>query len=427
MCLELLQAVTIHVAVAINPLQTAACGLLVLPEQRVISQPLPGLVQRDQIKRSRVGGSVVGRVRNLFAGGEFADADLVQNLTRLGIAVVVNLRGLQLSEDFQCSPGKVGIDDHVLQADNQAVAPKDGNEPGYAGCGKKFACRLAELAQPQCGHVFHGLFEDTVNVFIGASQRRGGLLPIVQFVFDSILAGAQHMQAAKTLVCRGVAFDEVVLANTAPDWPRFEINAEANPAVIVDGHGIALDKTRDQRATEAVMLIAANQLFTIKLPTCSYVPPADDLLRLHFEDVGEIGAQRDFEVETGALHSVIADFKVLYNAVVHGAREYQAQARGFDFAVLGGDARIDEIGPRRVVGDRPGVLQDPVLAISIEVVIADVARVTAVESLIAARSHRAVGFGEHKGVAAIDRDLRRSDSYFDRHKIVLARLGSGGE
>src|SRR5215831_2386890 len=94
--------------------------------------------------------------------------------------------------------------------------PKTATNQGTPAA-KKFAGRLAELAQPQRGHVFHGLFEDTVNVFIGASQRRGRLLPIVQFVFDGILADAQRMQAANTLVCRRVAFDEAVLANTAPD------------------------------------------------------------------------------------------------------------------------------------------------------------------------------------------------------------------
>lgn len=65
------------------------------------------------------------------------------------------------------------------------------------------------------------------------------------------------------------------------------------------------------------------------------------------------------------------------------------------------------------------------LAIGIELVIADVARVTAIESLIGVRGYRAIAFGEHEGVAAIDRDLRRPDGHFeDGHKTVLACLGS---
>jgi len=98
--LEFLQAVTIDVTVAVNPLEAATRGFFVAMEQRVVSQPPPGLIQRNQIQGGSIRGSVIGRVRNLVRDSELTDAQLVQNSAGLGVPVVVHFRGLQFGENF---------------------------------------------------------------------------------------------------------------------------------------------------------------------------------------------------------------------------------------------------------------------------------------------------------------------------------------
>ena len=62
-----------------------------LLEQRSIAGAAPGRMQHDQVERRRVGGAVIGRVRNELEVGQLAGAQLVHDLAGLGVAVVVAL------------------------------------------------------------------------------------------------------------------------------------------------------------------------------------------------------------------------------------------------------------------------------------------------------------------------------------------------
>src|SRR5207253_10436746 len=196
---------------------------------------------------------------------------------------------------------------------------------------------------------------------------------------------------------------------------RFEIDGEADATVVVNGHATAVDDTRDQRANEAIMLIPTDKLPAFRQPTGRYMTLADHLLRLHFEDVGKIGPQHDFEVEAGALRTVITNLKVLYDAIGHGTRDDYAQGRACDFAILRHHGRIDEVGARGVIGNGARVLQHPALPIGIERVLADVTRVTAIEPLVGLRQHRSIGFGENERISMVDRHDRWANSNFYRH------------
>ena len=90
----LLEPVAVEIAVAVDPLEAALGDGPVAVEERVVAEPPPRLVERDEVERRRVRGAVVGRVRDLVEVRELAEPELVQDLARLGVAKGVELRRL---------------------------------------------------------------------------------------------------------------------------------------------------------------------------------------------------------------------------------------------------------------------------------------------------------------------------------------------
>lgn len=84
-------------------------------EQPGIAGAAPSGVKHDEIERRRVGGPIIRRMRNELEMCEFAHAQFVHDLARLGVAVIVFLGSLEGSEHFESATGKVGIDQRVLQ------------------------------------------------------------------------------------------------------------------------------------------------------------------------------------------------------------------------------------------------------------------------------------------------------------------------
>ena len=64
-------------------------------QQGLVAGSPPCGVQQDQIKRGGVRRAVIGRVRDQLEMSEFAVAHLVQDLARLGIAIIVLRLGLK--------------------------------------------------------------------------------------------------------------------------------------------------------------------------------------------------------------------------------------------------------------------------------------------------------------------------------------------
>src|SRR5438094_3318701 len=75
----LLEAVPVEVSRLVDPLEAAERRLAVLAEQRVVAEPAPRLVERNQVERRGVGGAVVRRVRDQVEMGELAGTDLVRD------------------------------------------------------------------------------------------------------------------------------------------------------------------------------------------------------------------------------------------------------------------------------------------------------------------------------------------------------------
>ncbi len=86
-----------------------------LLQQPPVACAAPGVMQHDQIEHGGVGGAVIGRMGDQLEVRQFAGAQLVHDLARLRVAVVVALCRLQPSQHVQRAAGAVGIDDGGLQ------------------------------------------------------------------------------------------------------------------------------------------------------------------------------------------------------------------------------------------------------------------------------------------------------------------------
>jgi hypothetical protein len=65
--------------------------------------------------------------------GQLAEAQLVQDLARLGVTQVVHLGRLLCGERAQRGPGQLRHERQGLVAGQQAVAAEQGHEPGQPG------------------------------------------------------------------------------------------------------------------------------------------------------------------------------------------------------------------------------------------------------------------------------------------------------
>src|SRR5262245_50330448 len=129
----LLKPVAVEVAVAVDPVETAQRRVAMRLQERLVAEPLPRLVQYDEVARPGGGGSVVRRVGDQPEVRQLAGAQLVRDLSRLGVALIVDRGCLELGELPERAAREAGVHDHVLQARDQRVAAEDRHEPRHAG------------------------------------------------------------------------------------------------------------------------------------------------------------------------------------------------------------------------------------------------------------------------------------------------------
>jgi len=137
-------------------------------QQRPVAGRSPGGMQRNQIERRGIRGTVIGCVRDQLEMRKLTIAHFMQYLAGLGIAVCVLVRRLQGAEDLQCSAAKLRIDQRVLQRDDQAVASKRRDKPREAGGGQKDHMIGVANRQAECCHVLQRLAKQAVEFLIAS-------------------------------------------------------------------------------------------------------------------------------------------------------------------------------------------------------------------------------------------------------------------
>ena len=286
-----------------------------LVEERIVAEPLPRLVQRDQIERRGVGGTVVRRVRDQAEVGELAAAHLVGDLAGLGIAEVVELGRLQLGELLERAPGERGMNDHVLQAGDERVAAEERDEPRHTGGREPDVGAEVVVVQTQRAHVPDRLAEDPVDVLVRARQLGRHLEPaVVQLVLRCAAVVVEASRCAYRL-----ASVEQVVAAGVPRRPGGELELERDPAVRVAGRGAAVQELVDEPPAKVAIGVRGLELRAPGMPPRHDAPPADEATKLDLEQIGKVRTEGDLEVEANGHQPMVGDVEVLVDAVRDGA------------------------------------------------------------------------------------------------------------
>ncbi len=349
-----------------------------LADQLEVAGRAPERVQRDQVERRRVRGAVIGGVRDQPERGQLAAAQLVHDLARLGITVIVARLGLPAGQHLERAARELRVQDHRLQAGDQRVAPEQRHEPRQPGGGQVVHVAIALDRQAQRRHVLDRLVEQQAERMHAGLDSQHLAPPRGQFA--TLLAVGVEPAFRRGRVGL-IAVDQVVEQRAAPGLARRQLQRAAQPAVrIHDRH--RRDRAQPDRAEERAVAIAGDQLPALFRPGRADPPAPDDASALDLEDVGEVAADRDFKVEVHALAAVIGHLDQLVHAAVDHPAQHEAQRSRRHLPGLAGECAVGQEHPRAVIHRRPAVQQVPLLAVRIERVGADDARVEEVEPLV---------------------------------------------
>ena len=83
-------------------------------QQCFVARRPPGRMEGDEIERRGIGRTVIWRVRDQLEMSEFSVADFMQDLSRLGVTIIVAFPRLERAQNVECSAGEIRIDQHVL-------------------------------------------------------------------------------------------------------------------------------------------------------------------------------------------------------------------------------------------------------------------------------------------------------------------------
>jgi hypothetical protein len=143
--------------------------------------------------------------------------------------------------------------------------------------------------------------------------------------------------------------------------------------------------------------------------------PARERLGLDLKKVGEIAANEQLKDEVQVLAAVIAEVKVFVKRLDARAAQKEAYRSGSNDTVLRDDQRIHQVGLRSVKGNGAGIQEGPGLAIDVQLIAAEVARVARIESLVGSMGDGPVEFRDQEGVAVIDGENGRPNGDFQSH------------
>jgi hypothetical protein len=114
-------------------------------------------------------------------------------------------------------------------------------------------------------------------------------------------------------------------------------------------------------------------------------PSPDEPVLSHFEQIGEIGAERDLEVESGRCKIVVDEIEIFVHAVAHGSPEHELETPFGDLAVFGRNGRVDEEHARGEVRRHARGEPVPAQTVGVDGVVAHVPGVVGEEAGFARR------------------------------------------
>ena len=176
---------------------------------------------------------------------------------------------------------------------------------------------------------------------------------------------------------------EVVARARVPGLAWFERDVEHHPPVGKLRSRAGVDQLEDEAAVKIAVGIGGSELVSLVDPAGQRVATSSELMRAHFEDVGEVGTQRHLELKMDRAIRKAHQVQVLVDGLVDSASHGQANLGGGEIADVGRQGRVGELDPDRVVLDGRRGQQRPRDAVDIQALVAEQACVAGENALLA--------------------------------------------
>src|SRR6266478_5076006 len=207
------------------------------------------------------------------------------------------------------------------------------------------------------------------------------------------VSGSSKMPVA---VCQCI--EQAVMPRLA--W--FEGDFEAESAVGVYRFCWRVRRGNRHRAAEVTIAVGGAQMLVRFGPLRDDPAPPDNSARLHLEDICEVTAERDLELEPHRCPAIVGDVKIFVHATANRSAYRKAQGPRRDRAVFGEQGPIGEEYAGCVVVDGATVQQLPGFAVGRDGPTADNARIEEVEPLFARPVDLSVLLGDQHRLALVD-------------------------
>src|SRR6202042_2990021 len=143
-----------------------------------------------------------------------------------------------------------------------------------------------------------------------------------------------------------------------PSLPSFQRNVETQPPIGIHRRlAVSLAGADDHFPTKISVAIGDAQHLPLVRPRRGDATAPDDAIALNLEEVGEICADRDLQVEANRMLAVVGDGKVLVQSALDMAADHQAQRARCDWTVLALERAIGLEDARRMRGDSAAIQQ----------------------------------------------------------------------
>src|SRR6516165_8228183 len=368
-------------------------------EQHFVAGCPPGGMQRDEVKRCRIGRAVIGCMRDQLEVCELSIADLVRDLAGLRIAVVILGLRLQRTKDVETATGKIWIDQKVLERNDQAVATERSDKPGQTGSWQKYLVIRPKDRQSKRRHVFKRLAIKTVELFVAATDFQHCPQPLRQvFTVDFVMLVSALMRGTMDLLAVLQSVEQAAVPGFAGVKGDFEVES----AIGISCFGSTLRRSDHHGASEIAIAIASPQLLLRLRPRRDDVPAAHDVVRFYLEYVGEVATQRHLELKVHPAHAVVGNVEVLVHSLADQPADNETKRAWWNDPVGGRNRPIRKINSRGVVRYRTSIEQLPRLAIRVDTPTADDPCVKEIESLLAWPANLSIRFSHQYRLAVMD-------------------------
>jgi hypothetical protein len=277
------QAVAILVSELLAPAQRRVRGRQVAFEKVAIARPPKCVPERQHVQRRRIVRPVVGRVRDVVEVGQLAAAELVDDLPRLCVGVVVRVARLRVAQRRERTSRWPRAEQARHQRSHEAVSPEERQVPGRSGGDER---RIIAVIHREPLEIASAALERQLE------ERR----TLDRDIFER--------RIARLLVLMRVAAEREPLAvdlghdidTASPRLPRFELQVEDHLRADMFDRAAGGLECDMEPAAEIPALVGERQR-----PVARYYAPHPEPRRngaiMHVEDVREVGIETERELD----------------------------------------------------------------------------------------------------------------------------------